>query len=56
DLTARGDYAVWQKPVPELTRAEPLRFLGADLWQLMIMVVMGVLCVEWLTYHRRMTV
>ncbi len=56
DLEARGDYTAWVKPVEKVEAADALKFTGASLWQLLVLGVMFLMLLEWLTYHRRLTV
>lgn len=56
DLTPRGDYSVWQAPPAEATPREKINLLGADLWQLLVLLALGLMAIEWLSYHRRWTV
>lgn len=59
DLAPRDapDVAVWQRPPPELAAALPAFDLGgAKPWQWLVLLALGLVCVEWLTFHRRWTV
>ena len=56
DLRARGDSDSWTPPPPVRMESPELRIAGASLWQILVLVAMGILLLEWFTYHRRWTV
>ncbi len=56
NLEARGKYDAWIAPPPSIDKGAQLKVLGADLWQLLVMMALALMGVEWLTYHRRWTV
>ena len=55
-LEARGDYDEWKAPPPKVEAAPDIKILGASLWQLLVLLALALMTIEWLTYHRRWTV
>jgi hypothetical protein len=57
NLVARGDYSEWH-PLgpPEAQASSDFRLAGFPLWQILVLIALGLLLVEWLSFHRRWTV
>jgi hypothetical protein len=55
-LSARGAYPRWEEPELEVSVQPEFELLGASLWQLLVMMAMALMVLEWFTYHRRWTV
>jgi Ca-activated chloride channel family protein len=52
-LKPLGKYAAWQAPPPYIKKEDALL---DHLWRLLLMIALGIVTLEWLTYHRRITV
>ena len=55
-LLSKGEYGKWVPPELETPETDEIRILGANLWQLLVLFALGLMAVEWFTYHRRWTV
>ncbi len=53
DITPRGDYTGWTAPAPYVPPEPP--WPGTP-WRALLIVALGVIAIEWLTWHRRLTV
>lgn len=53
DVAPRGDYAAWTPPPPWTPPAPP--WPGTP-WRALLVVALGIVALEWLTFHRRLTV
>jgi hypothetical protein len=52
-IAPRGEYPAWEAPPPW----NPSEHFWLDhLWRACLVVALGILAIEWLTYHRRVTV
>ncbi|MDP6947039.1 MAG: hypothetical protein QF464_23015, partial [Myxococcota bacterium] len=53
DVTPRGDYAAWQAPPPWIPPRPP--WPGTP-WRALLLGAIGLMLIEWWTWHRRVTV
>lgn len=52
DISPRGDYAAWTPPPPWTPAAPPW---PGTVWRALLLIALGVSVVEWLTWHRSLT-
>ena len=52
-MKPRGDYPAWTPPPLYVKKVDP--WLD-HLWRVLLLIALGILTVEWFTYHRRWTV
>lgn len=52
DISPRGDYAAWTAPPPWTPAAPPW---PGSVWRALLLIALGVSVVEWLTWHRSLT-
>ena len=55
-LVPKGEYTAWKAPEAVAEDVPKLSLMGADLWQLLLIIALALMVVEWFTYHRRWTV
>ena len=52
-ISPRGDYAAWEAPAPWIPPEPP--WPGTP-WRLLLVAALAIVALEWLTWHRRLTV